>query len=136
MLPQNTTDWRRGLRNFYKEVKEPMAGPSMLESFDPAVETVDDYKERFDFYCTALGIREERQKALFLTRIGRDIFVKVKTLTSPTPLADLTLAQIVEYMKGHYKKETVEIAEHFKFSNASNKTRSLWLIIWRNCKNM
>ena len=92
-----------------------MAGPSTLESFDPAVETVDDYKERFDFHCTALGIREERQKALFLTRIGRDVFVKVKILASPTPLADLTLAQIVEYMKGHYKKETVEIAERFKF---------------------
>ena len=92
-----------------------MAGPLTLESFDSAVETVDDYKERFDFHCTALGIREDRQKALFLTRIGRDVFVKVKTLASPTPLADLTLAQIVEYMKGHYKKETVEIAECFKF---------------------
>lgn len=92
-----------------------MAGSSMLEPLDPAVETVDDYKERFDFHCTALGIREERQKALFLTRIGRDVFIKVKTLASPTPLTDLSLAQIVEYMKGHYKKETVEIAEHFKF---------------------
>ena len=89
-----------------------MAGPLTLESFDPAVKTVDDYKERFDFHCTALGIREDRQKALFLTCIGRDVFVKVKTLASPTPLADLTLAQIVEYMK---KKETVEIAERFKF---------------------
>ena len=49
-----------------------MAGPLTLESFDPAVEIVDDYKERFDFHCTALGIREERQKALFLTRIGRE----------------------------------------------------------------
>ena len=39
----------------------------------------------------------------------------MKTLASPTPLADLTLTQIVEYMKGHYKKETVEIAKRFKF---------------------
>ena len=88
-----------------------MAGPLMLESFDPTVKTVNDYKERFDFHCIALGIREEQQKALFLTRIGHDVFVKVKTLASPT---DLTLAQIVEYIKGHYKKETVEI-QIFKF---------------------
>ena len=32
-----------------------MASNSTLETFDPAVESVDDYKERFDFYCTAAG---------------------------------------------------------------------------------
>jgi len=92
-----------------------MASPSTLELFDPAVESVDDYKERFDFHCTALRIREERQKVLFLTRIGCEAFSKVKTLGSPTPLTELSLAQAVEYMKQHYKKETVEIAERFKF---------------------
>lgn len=92
-----------------------MASQSTLEPFDPTVESVEDYKERFDFHCTALGIREERQKALFLTRIGREAFLKVKTLASPTPLADLDLAQIVTFMKQHYKRETVEIAERFKF---------------------
>ena len=81
-----------------------MASPSTLELFDPAVESVDDYKERFDFHCTALGIREERQKALFLTRIGREAFSKVKTLASPTPLTELSLAQVVEYIKQHYKR--------------------------------
>ena len=76
-----------------------MVVQSTLDSFDPAVESVDDYKERFDFHCTALGIPEERQKALFLTCIGRDVFVKVKTLASPTPLSELSLARIVEYIK-------------------------------------
>ena len=62
-----------------------MTSPSTLEPFDPAVESVDDYKERFDFHCVALGIKEERQKALFLTRIGREVFVKVKTLLVRRP---------------------------------------------------
>jgi len=52
---------------------------------------------------------------LFLTRIGREAFSKVKTLASPTPLTELSLAQVIEYMKQHYKKETVEITERFKF---------------------
>ena len=52
---------------------------------------------------------------VFLTRIGREAFSKVKTLASPTPLTDLNLTQIVDYMKQHYKKETVEITERFKF---------------------
>ena len=87
----------------------------MLETFDPAVESVDDYKERFDFHCTATEVKQDRQKALFLSRIGREVFAKVKTLASPRSLADLNLPQIMELMQEHYKKDTIEIAERFKF---------------------
>ena len=71
-----------------------MASNSMLETFDPAVGSVDDYKERFNFHCTVTGVRQDRQKALFLSRIGREVFVKVKTLANPRQLADLDLPQI------------------------------------------
>ena len=104
-----------------------MVSPSTLEAFDPTVESVDDYKERFDFHCTALEICEERQKALFLMRIGREVFVKVKTLASPTPLTELSLAQIVTFMKQHYKKETMEIAERFKFFKQENESLADYL---------
>ena len=70
-----------------------MASNSMLETFDPAVESVDDYKECFDFHCTATGVKQDRQKALFLSRIGREVFAKVKTLASPRSLADLNLCK-------------------------------------------
>ena len=42
-----------------------MAQSQVVEPFDPRVERIEDYKERFDFYCTAHGIAEEKQKALF-----------------------------------------------------------------------
>ena len=83
--------------------------------FDPKVERVEEYKERFDFYCTAHAIEAGRQKALFLTRIGQAAYSKLKTLVNPTPMADLTLDQIVEKLASHYKPDTVEIAERFKF---------------------
>ena len=92
-----------------------MATQSSLESFNPAAESIEDYKERFDFHCTAHQIPEGRRKALFLTQIGRDAFAKLKTLVSPTPLNDLSLSAIVTTMTQHYKKDTVEIAERFKF---------------------
>ena len=92
-----------------------MASPATLEIFNPEVESIDDYKERFDFHCTAHDIPQRRRKALFLTRIGREAFIKLKTLVSPTPLDDLSLTDIIAAMKLHYKKETVEIAERFKF---------------------
>ncbi|XP_065891627.1 uncharacterized protein [Dysidea avara] len=92
-----------------------MASNSTLETFNPAVESVDDYKERFDFYCTAAGVHQDRLKALFLARVGREVFSKVKILASPRPLTELDLPEIVDLMKEHYKKDTIEIAEHFKF---------------------
>ena len=95
--------------------KMTMATQSSLESFNPSAESIEDYKERFDFYCTAHQIPEARQKALFLTRIGRDAFAKLKTLVSPIPLNDVALSDIVTTMTQHYKKDTVEIAERFKF---------------------
>ena len=49
-----------------------MASNSTLETFDPAVESMDDYKERFDFYCTAAGVHQDQLKALFLARVGRE----------------------------------------------------------------
>ena len=36
-----------------------MASSLTLEPFDLVVESVDDYKEIFEFHCTALGIFEE-----------------------------------------------------------------------------
>ena len=50
-----------------------------------------------------------------MSRIGQDAFAKLKTLASPTSLTDLSLEQIVATMSQHYKRETVDIAERFKF---------------------
>ena len=95
--------------------KMTMATQFSLESFNPSAESIEGYKERFDFYCTAHQIPEARRKALFLTRIGRNAFAKLKTLVNPTPLNDVALSDIVTTMMQHYKKDTVEIAERFKF---------------------
>lgn len=47
-------------------------------------------------------------------------------LATPTPLSELSLTQIFEYMKEHYKKETVEIAERFKiFKRVQQEKESL-----------
>ena len=69
-----------------------MASSAALEVFNAEMENIDDYKERFDFHCTVNQIPDACQKVLFLTRIGRDAFVKLKTLVSPTPLSDMPLS--------------------------------------------
>ena len=62
-------------------------------------ERIEDYKERFDFYCVAHGVAEEKQKALFLTSIGQQMYVKLKTWIRPRTFSELTLAQIVAKLK-------------------------------------
>ena len=85
------------------------------EQFDPEVEQIDDYKERFDFYCVAHGIADDKKKALFLSRLGQKMFAKLKIWVSPTSLSDLSLDDIVARLKNRTVPETVEIAERFRF---------------------
>ena len=76
-----------------------MAHSSVPGLFEPKSERIDDYKERFDFYCVAHGVAEEKQKALFLTSIGQQMYGKLKTWIRPSTFSDLTLAQIVSKLK-------------------------------------
>ena len=93
----------------------------MLREFDPSKESIEDFRERYDFYCLANNIRGEgeaavsRKKALFLTLVGQAAFAKLKTLASPRPISELTLDEIMEHLVGHYRPQTIEIAERFKF---------------------
>ena len=92
----------------------------MLREFDPLKESIEDFRESFDFYCSANNICSEgdaasRKQALFLTLLGQSAFAKLKTLASPTSISDLTLDQIMEHLIGHYKPKTIKIAERFKF---------------------
>ena len=92
-----------------------MAHSSVPGLFDAKNEWIDDYKERFDFYCVAHGVAEEKQKALFLTSIDQQMYVKLKTWIRPRTFSDLTLEQIVAQLKKRTLEETIEIAERYKF---------------------
>ena len=76
-----------------------MAHYHLVEPLDPATEWIEDYTEIFDFYCTAHGITEYKPKALFLTRIGQKMYVKLKRRIRPTSFSDLSLDEIVEKLK-------------------------------------
>ena len=92
-----------------------MAHSSVPGLFDAKNERIEDYKERFDFYCVAHGVAEEKRKALFLTSIGQQMYVKLKTWIRPRTFSELTLAQIVAKLKERTMEETIEIAERYKF---------------------
>ena len=91
-----------------------------LREFDPKKKSIEDFRERFDFYCLVNNIRDNkenlrRRKALFITLLGQAMFSKLKVLASPTAVSDLTLDAIMEHLIGHFCPQTIEIAERFKF---------------------
>ena len=95
-----------------------------LREFDPKKESVEDFHERFEFYCVANGIREDnaaKKKAMFITLLGQENFAKLKVLASPTTVNDLSLDAIVQLLSQHFRPATIEIAERFKFFKRKQK---------------
>jgi len=92
-----------------------------LCKFDPRKEPIEDFCERFEFYCLANNIKDtegdaqRRKKALFITLLGQATFAKLKVLANPTPVSGLTLEAIMQHLIEHYQPQTIEIAERFKF---------------------
>ena len=89
-----------------------------LREFDPKKESVEDFYERFEFFCVANNIRgdnTDRKKAIFITLLGQETFTKLKVLASPTPVSDLSLDAIKQQLSQQFRPNTFEIAERFKF---------------------
>ena len=92
-----------------------------IKEFDPTQETIDDFRQRFEFYCTANNIKSEDEaqqackKVIFITTLGQATFVKLHDLASPKDIATLSLEEVVELLTAHYQPQTIEIAERYKF---------------------
>ena len=91
-----------------------------LKEFDAEKELIEDLKEKFEFYCVANKFKNEgedlrRKKALFVTLLGHSTFAKLKTLASPTQVSELAMDDIMELRLAHFRPQTIEIAECFKF---------------------
>ena len=72
-----------------------------LHEFDPKKESIEDFYERFVFFCVANNIwgdNMDRKKAIFVTfRLGQETFTKLKVLASP--VSDLSLDAIKQQFR-------------------------------------
>ena len=79
---------------------------SLIHKFDPQKESIEDFHERFKFYCVANNLHpgegNNRKKALFITLLGQGSFSKLKVLAHPTAVNDLSLDAILQHLFGHY----------------------------------
>ena len=96
----------------------------ILREFHPKKESIEDFVERFEFYCLANGIcgdNADRKKANFVKLLGQETLAKLKTLASPTAVSELTLDSIKQHLNNYFRPVTVEIAERFKFFKWNQK---------------
>ena len=78
--------------------------------FNPK-ESIEDFCERFDFYCGANSIRDNNEENLSWKKAvaGQAMFLKLKILASPTPVSELRLDAIMELLNGHFWPQTIEM---------------------------
>jgi len=100
-----------------------------IKEFDSVKETIEDSRQCFEFYCTANNIKAEdeaqqaRKKALFITMLGQATFVKLHDLASPDDITMLTLEQVMALLTVHFRPQTIEKAECYKFFSICKKIR-------------
>lgn len=113
--------WCLSVSRYNKLVTKMAHG--VLGEFDLLKESIKDFCKQFELYCLVNNIcgKEEavqiQRRALFVTLLGQATFAKLKTLENSTAVSELTLDQIMEYLMGHYKPQTIKIAKRFKFFN-------------------
>ena len=74
---------------------------STLREFDSKKEVIEDFQQRFEFYCLANYIKDgdeaqrNRKKALFIMLVGQATFTKLRDLASPHEITDISLDNII-----------------------------------------
>ena len=94
--------------------------------FRAGVESIDEYKERFELYClaNAVPIGDEhvaRRKAIFLTSVGASTYSLLRTLVRPRQPQDLELDDIIRQLRNHYEPKKIVIAERFRYYKRQQK---------------
>ena len=99
-----------------------------LREFEATKESIENFCQRFKFYCLANNIKDgdeaqrNRKKALFVMLVGQTTFAKLRDLASPCEITDISLDDIMVLLQTHYRPQTVEIAERFKFFKRTQGT--------------
>ena len=98
--------------------RAPTASPNFA-SFDPATELWADYWSRFSTFAGANSLPEDKKAQIFLVNQTSEIYKMLSNLASQQEPAkninDLTIAQIVTFMKTQFDPKKFIIRERFKF---------------------
>ena len=98
----------------------------LLGEFRAGVESIDEYKERFELYCLANAVpigyeHVARRKAIFLTSVGASTYSLLRTSVRPRQPQDLELDDIIQQPRNHDEPKKIVIAERFRYYKRQQK---------------
>ena len=91
------------------------SGIGRMGEYKEELEDFDSYKERFEFWCEANGVKEEKRAVTFLSVIGPKPYQLLKDLMSPDKPREKTFEQLHTALSNHYLPQNLVIAERFRF---------------------
>ena len=90
-----------------------------FEPFDPTSELWPDYWDRFCTFAGAHSVSEERVSHIFLTNQSKAVYKDLANVaqqqTPPKKINDLTMDEIITFMKTQYDPKRFVVHERFKF---------------------
>ena len=90
-----------------------------FEPFDPTSELWPDYWDRFCTFAGAHSVSEERVSHIFLTNQSKAVYKDLANVaqqqTPPKKINDLTMDEIISFMKTQYDPKRFVVHERFKF---------------------
>ena len=86
-----------------------------LTEFDPKSISITVYVERVTLYFQVNKVAEGKQVAVFLSAIGPQTYVLLRSLVIPAIPKDKTFTELIEVLKKHYEPKPLVIAERFNF---------------------
>ncbi|XP_037288658.1 uncharacterized protein LOC119181505 [Rhipicephalus microplus] len=73
------------------------------------------YLERFEVFAAANDIAEDKKLPIFLTAIGENAYVTLRSLLLPKTLAKTAFTEVVDVLKKHYAPKRSVVTERYRF---------------------
>lgn len=98
-----------------QELKTAMA-LSKLPEFAPGSGSFDVFVERFELYTTVNEIAEAKKLHLFLSAIGEEAYVTLRSLLLPKTPSTSSYPEVVFALKEHYSPRRSVVSERYHFN--------------------
>ena len=92
-----------------------------IQEFDPSLESFTIYIERIKLSFVANDVAANKQVPIFLSIIGKRIYLLLRDLMSPDVPSEKQLDVIIDVLKKHFQPTPLVIAERFQFHKRDQK---------------
>ncbi|XP_064469712.1 uncharacterized protein LOC135384441 [Ornithodoros turicata] len=87
-----------------------------IEQFDGDTSAWTDYRERIQQYFESNNDAQDKQRTVFLTCCGKQIYTLLRSLLAPAAPSATALSAILEALDSHYSPKPSQVVARYKFS--------------------